>query len=347
MFGGLAETFHAGEIASREHGICASHVCRDAQSKRVFADWWHCWSKDYAGTWHVEIRDLTYLVALASAGNFTRAADSLGLNTSTVSRRIGRLEDELGLALFERGSSGVHLTSGGLAVIPHVKRALDELEAAKRAGAQSGSGDAGHIRLGVQLPPAGAPLVGLLASWRARHPGVGLTITEMNDRDLAAAVEGRRLDAALAVSDTVWPRASTVPLYRDQLLAALPAGHSLAGQAKIHQGELRGERLLIQGWEDSQTARALYGSFLGEGVQLQCHAASKQSVFALVGAGFGIALATASQAETAFPGVVFKAIDDPDASIQVVLAWREELEDAAVGRFVAFLRDEARSRGLF
>ena len=347
MFGGLAETFHAGEIASREHGICASHGCRDAQSKRVFADWWHCWPKDYAGTWHVEIRDLTYLVALASAGSFTRAADSLGLNTSTVSRRIGRLEDELGLALFERGSSGVHLTSGGRAVIPHVKRALDELEALKRAGARSSSGDSGHIRLGVQLPPAGAPLVSLLAAWRARHPDVSLTISEMNDRDLAAAVEGRRLDAALSVKDTVWPRASTVPLYRDQLLAALPAGHSLASRSKIRWDALRGERLLIQGWEDSRVARALYGSFLGEDIQFQCHAASKRSVFALIGAGFGIALATASQAETAFPGVVFKAIDDPTASIEIVLAWRQELENATVGRFVAFLRDEARSRGLF
>jgi DNA-binding transcriptional LysR family regulator len=64
----------------------------------------------------VEIRDLEYLVASASAGNFGRAAESLGLNTSTISRRIGRLEDELGLALFERGHYGVRLTAGSRAV---------------------------------------------------------------------------------------------------------------------------------------------------------------------------------------------------------------------------------------
>ena len=81
-------------------------------------------------------------------------------------------------------------------------------------------------------------------------------------------------------------------------------------------------------------------------VESHLHAASEQSVFVLVGAGFGVTLATASQSEVAFPGVVLKPIDDPNASIQMVLAWLPELEDATVGPFVAFLRDEARSRRL-
>jgi DNA-binding MarR family transcriptional regulator len=51
---------------------------------------------------NMEIRDLMYLEASAAAGNFTRAAKSLGLDSSTISRRVGRFEDELGLALFER-----------------------------------------------------------------------------------------------------------------------------------------------------------------------------------------------------------------------------------------------------
>src|SRR5271154_3497066 len=114
----------------------------------------------------MEIRDLEYLLASADAGNFGRAAKSLGLNTSTISRRIGRLEDELGLALFERGHAGGRLTAGGRAVIRHVRRALAELDAVKHTGIQNGSGGAGEIRLGVRLPPIGEPLGGLLSSWR-------------------------------------------------------------------------------------------------------------------------------------------------------------------------------------
>ena len=67
---------------------------------------------------------------------------------------------------------------------------------------------------------------------------------------------------------------------------------------------------------------------------------------ALVGAGFGITLATESQSEVTFPGVVYKPIAEDDAWLQVELAWLPTSEDAAVGRFVAFMRDEARSRNL-
>jgi DNA-binding transcriptional LysR family regulator len=168
----------------------------------------------------------------------------------------------------------------------------------------------------------------------------------MNDRDLAAALVARHLDVVLTPSHAVWPHATSLPVYRDRLLAALPLGHPLAAQSTVTWDDLRDEIILVQGWAESQAARGLYASFLGDGARFRSHAAGKQCVFALVGAGFGITLATASQSEVAFPGVVFKTIDDPAASIQIVLAWLPELEDAAVGRFVAFLRDEARSRRL-
>jgi DNA-binding transcriptional LysR family regulator len=294
----------------------------------------------------MDIQDLTYLAASADAGNLSRAARILGINTSTISRRIARLEEELGLALFERGNSGVRLTAGGKAVLLRVRRALAELDAVKHSGTQNGSGGVGEIQLGVRLPPIGEPIASLLSSWRQRYPNVALTVSEMSDRDLAAALEERRLDVALMVSHAVWPHATSVPLYRDRLLAALPAEHPLAERPTVDWDALRDEIFLVQGWDESQVARELYASLLGSGVRFHSHAASKQSVFALVSAGFGITLATASQSEVAFPGVAYKAIEDPGASILVVLAWLPELEDATVGRFVAFLRDEARSRRL-
>lgn len=115
----------------------------------------------------MEHRDLKYLSALAQAGSFSRAARSLGINASAISRRMGRLEDELGLSLFERKRTGVQITAGGKAIMVHVRHALAELDAIKRAGKQNGSGSVGEVRLGVRMPPIGEPLRGLLAGWLA------------------------------------------------------------------------------------------------------------------------------------------------------------------------------------
>jgi len=281
----------------------------------------------------MEVRDLLYIEASAAAANFTRAAKSLGINTSTISRRVSRIEDELGLALFERGSAGVRLTNGGRALLPHVRRALAELDAIKLAGIQNGNGLAGEVRLAVRMPPVGEPLHSLLADWRHRHPDVGLTVFEMNELETQAAIRERRIDVALMTRHTLWPDAVTAPLYRERLLVALPRGHPLAVRRTIKWANLRRETFLVQGWDNSQSAREFYASFMAGGVRFLGHPASKQTVLALVAAGF--------------PGVVYRPIGENNAWVDVELLWFPDAEDPAVGRFVAFMRDEARSRSLF
>lgn len=294
----------------------------------------------------MEILDLKYLAAAASTGNFRRAAKSIGVETSTISRRMTRLEDELGFALFERAKTGVQLTAGGQALMGNVHRALAEFDAVVRSAGQTGSGHVGAIRLGVRLPPVGEPLLSLLGGWRERHPNVALTIAEMNEPAMAKALENRRLDVGLITSFTPAGSATNMPLYIERLMAAVPHAHALAARKSVDWGDLRDEDILIQEWDESQATRELYASLLGQSVRFSAHAASKQSVFALVAAGFGVTLATESQAAVSVPGVVFRPIAETNARLQIELVWRPELEDAAVGRFVAYLRDETRSRRL-
>jgi DNA-binding transcriptional LysR family regulator len=295
----------------------------------------------------MEVRDLQYIEASATAGNFTRAAKVLGINASTICRRVGRFEDEVGLALFERGSTGVRLTGGGKAILAHIRRVLAELKAIKVAGIQNGNGLAGEVRLAVRMPPIGETLSSLLKDWRQQHRDVSLTIFEMNESEIQIAIRERRIDVALMTRHTLWPDSITVPLYRERLLAALPCGHPLAGRRTVSWDILRRETFLVQGWDNSQSAREFYASFMGCGVRFLSHPASKQSVLALVAAGFGITLVTKSQAEVSFPGVIYRSVGEDNAWVEVELLWFPDAEDPAVGRFVAFMRDEARSRGLF
>ena len=295
----------------------------------------------------MKIRDLVYAATVAGEGNLTRAAKSLGVTSSTISRRLTRFEDELGLALFERGRSGIRVTPGGLAILHRARRVLAEFDAMKRCGAERSLGDAGEVRLGVRMPPVGEPLHSLLADWRQRHCNVSLTVFEMNELEIQRAIRERRIDVALLTRHTLWPDAVTAPLYRERLRAALPRGHLLAGHRTVNWSALRRETFLVQGWDTSQTAREFYASFMGCGVRFLSHPASKQSVLALVAAGFGVTLVTQSQAEVVFPGVVYRTIRDQNAWVEIELLWFPDAEDPAVGRFVAFMRDEARSRGLF
>jgi DNA-binding transcriptional LysR family regulator len=294
----------------------------------------------------ITIRDLEYVMEAAAAGNFSGAARSLGISTSTISRRVSRIEDELGLAIFERGYKGVRLTSGGRAVLLHARRAAAELEALRLAGKRNGTGAVGEVRLGLRMAPVGEAILDLLARWRQSCAEVLLAVFEMNERDLAIALEQRRLDATLAPAWLASRRAAALPVYHERLFAALPAQHALGGCDGLGWPALAEETILVQGWDESQAERDFLLPLFGKEADFRSHAASKLSILALVAAGFGIAIVPQSQAEAGFAGVAFRPINEPDALLQVDLAWMPEAEEPALGRFVAFMRDAARSRGL-
>jgi len=294
----------------------------------------------------IDFEALRYLLAAAETGALSRAAKRLGIDTGSLSKRIQRVEDELGLAVFERGHEGVRPTVGGEVILVHARRVIAEFGTLMAASEQNAKGSVGRIRLATRLPSVGQPLQSMLASWRKQFPEVRLFVSELNERDIQTGLEERRLDVALMTQHTLWPRAAWEPMYHERLLVALPRDHVLARRRTVSWDLLREETLLVQGWDESQSARELYASFLGSGAHYIAHAASKQSVLGLVAAGFGITLVTEAQAHVKVPGVIYRSIYEKNAMIHVVLAWVPENESAVVGRFVSFMREFARTNGL-
>lgn len=292
----------------------------------------------------IDLDVLRFIVTAAQAGKFSRAARILGVETATLSRKVAAAENELGLTLFERSNSGIRITVGARNLLLYAQRVIADLDAFIDACRSNASGGTGQIRLGIRMPTVGQPAQTLLKAWHQRYPCIELVLYEMNERDLVMAIEERRLDAALMTKHTLWPHAVAVPLWRERILVAFARGHKLGRRRKLSWDLLREEILLVQGWEESQTAREFYASFMGSGVRYSAHAASKLSVLSLVSAGLGITLVTESQAEVQVPGIVIKPIAEENAWVEVELVWIPENEEAVVGRFVAFMRDEARSR---
>lgn len=291
----------------------------------------------------MEISGLKYLLSVAEAGSLAAAARALNVHASTLSRQIFALENELGVTIFEREHSGVRLTSSGQAVLIYVRQALADIDALTKIGRSGGVGQRGHIRLGVRMPFVGEPIKELLSRWHHFHPDVGLTLHELPDRDLRAAICERHLDVVIISEHTLWPDVVSEPICTERLFAAMPTSHALTKQGSTTWRTLRKEAVLVQDWPHSHVTRGFYASLLGPSTRFISHPAGKQSLFFLVAAGFGITLATEGQAAMGFPGVTFIPIDEENAVVRHVLAWLPQSEDPAVGRFVAFMRDEARS----
>lgn len=142
-----------------------------------------------------DLEDLRAFVAVVENGGFNRAAERLGVSKSIVSRRIARLEEELGARLLSRSTRGVSPTEAGLELKERGERILAELEEAREAVAQQSGEVVGRLRLSVPLSFVNylAPILGDLA---CRHPKLEL---DASFSDRPVDLVGEKFDAAIRV----------------------------------------------------------------------------------------------------------------------------------------------------
>jgi DNA-binding transcriptional LysR family regulator len=143
-----------------------------------------------------EIDDIRSFVAVVDAGGFGRAARSLGLSKSIVSRRIAKLEADLGTRLLSRTTRGVAATEAGLEFKARGERILSDLAEAREAVAQQAGGVAGRLRLSMPLSFGFRHLAPVLAELAQRHPRLELDV-EASDRQVDLI--GERFDAAIRI----------------------------------------------------------------------------------------------------------------------------------------------------
>ncbi|GHC44019.1 transcriptional regulator CynR [Streptomyces cinnamoneus] len=165
----------------------------------------------------LELRHLRYLLAVAEHGNFTRAAEDLHISQPTLSQQIKQLERTLGVQLLDRTGRTVRLTDAGAVYTDHARRALRDLAAAERAVHDVQDLSHGHLRLGV-TPTFTAYLVGpLTAELHARHPGIGLTLAELTQDRIEAALLADDLDLGIAFAGPHPPGIAATSLFTESL----------------------------------------------------------------------------------------------------------------------------------
>lgn len=143
-----------------------------------------------------DLEDIQAFVEVAEAGGFGRAGQRLGVSKSIVSRRVARLEGQLGAQLLSRTTRGVAVTEAGLAFKDRAERVLAELEAARDDLAQQGEDLIGSLRISAPLSFGITHLAAVLAELAVRHPKLSLDVAYS---DRFVDMIGERFDAAIRI----------------------------------------------------------------------------------------------------------------------------------------------------
>lgn len=238
---------------------------------------------------------LRVLIEVARCGSFSAAAEELSYTQSAVSQQIATLEAEVGVTLLERHPRGVRLTAAGEALCRHAEGVLARLEAAAAELEAIAGLRAGRLRM-ASFPTAGATLMPLaIATFRAAHPDVELTLAEGEPEQIAPRLLAGELDLALLFEFDepieTGEGLTRVPLLEDPMYLALPREHRLAGKSDLRLADLRGEAWVQTSHESpcaGHVVRCCHGAGFEPNVAFESD--DYQTVQGLVAAGVGVAL---------------------------------------------------------
>src|SRR6266478_6372994 len=175
----------------------------------------------------MEMHQLRYVVAVARARNFSRAAEQCHVSQPSLSQQIQKLEDELGERLFDRLKREAKLTSHGEAFLHRAVRILEEVDAAKREATDAKSLLRGVLAIGVLPTIAPYLLPDVLAAFTGQFPGVEIEVHEDTTARLLKLALACEIDFALASRPIHEERLEIRKLFSEELLLALPPGHPL------------------------------------------------------------------------------------------------------------------------
>ncbi len=198
----------------------------------------------------MDLRHLRHFVAVAEEGHITRAAVRLGMQQPPLSQSIRALEDELELQLFRRKPRGVELTDAGQSLLVDAQAVLAQVERALTRAQRTARGELGRIVIGFTSSAPIHPFVPrAIRLFRENHPRVSVVLEESGTGDLVAALRTEQLDAAFVRSPIPEGEGVSVhELLEEQMYAALPSGHRLAGkdsEAALPLAELAAESFVL------------------------------------------------------------------------------------------------------
>ena len=292
----------------------------------------------------LDVRRLRVLREVARRGSLAGAADGLSYTPSAVSQQIAALEREAGTALLERRARGVVLTEAGEVLVEHAEAILSALDAAESALAALADLRRGHLRMASFATAAARVLPSAIDVFRARHPGVELTVGQASPMESVARLRAGRIDLALTVDLDPHPAegVEVIHLFDDPVQLALHREHPLAAKP-----DLRLEDLAQETWID--VPRATSGGQVltracteaGFVPRVRFESDDYTVIQQLVGAGAGVALLPDLAFSPPHPSVVLRSLGPHGPSRNIQVATRpERFRSPAAGAMLEILREQ-------
>lgn len=241
----------------------------------------------------MNLRDLTYVLAVAELGHFGRAAEACRVSQPTLSGQILKLEEELGTRIFERDGRKVRPTPSGEQIIARAQTIVATAEEIVVIGKASRDPLDGPIRLGMIPTLAPYLLPHVLPSLARALPKVRLALTEDMTANLLDGLAAGRLDAIVIATDPNRERLVELLLFDEDFWVAAPAGHPLAARASVIAADLDPSALLLLA--DGHCLRGQALDFcgranVGSGTGADVRAASLETLLHLTAANQGVTL---------------------------------------------------------
>jgi DNA-binding transcriptional LysR family regulator len=283
----------------------------------------------------MDLRQLSYFVAVAEEEQFTRAAERVSVAQPAVSAQIRRLERELGEALFHRDQRSVRLTDAGKGLLPHARAALAAAERGRDTIASLRGLLHGRLRIGV-AGPVDQGFAEALGDFHRAHPAVEISFSQEHNEPLLEAVANGDVDAAIVGigAQPLPPGVRARLVATEPLVLAAHRDNRLSGRKTVAVAQLR-ERPLITLVRGSGLRAVLENACREAGFEprIAAEAGDLHSLLQLAAADLGAAVVPLSAAEGA--DLVLREITRPRLRRRAALAWNEGVTSPAGRAFLA------------
>lgn len=269
----------------------------------------------------MEIKDMRAFYAIVEEGNISHAAQRLDVAQPALSRQMKRLEEQLGVQLFERGSRRIRLTDAGRVLYGRVEHILGMVDGTVREITEIGSGVAGSIRLGT-ITTSGAMLVPeLLAEFHRRYPQVTYQIWEAEGARILELLDNRVIEIGITRTQVDAKVYESIVLPNEPLVLIMNREQEIgASPGEVRLSELKEQPLLVPlRWQSGFIGACRKQGFEPE---IVCVSDSIVQDLLLAKMGMGMAILPVSSKTLLTDGnLICKKLVEPEISTHTVVAW--------------------------